>query len=121
MRVEETSLYSEAEVTAVQSSEAAAGTSGRDVGVPAASQCPICMEELADDGGVTVLPGCSHAFHCSCIREWFNTAPTPTCPSCRRVMKTHGAIDSHAGDAAEADLSVWRLRRQRSNVGDSKE
>jgi hypothetical protein len=52
----------------------------------AAAQCMICIEDLVAAGGVTVLPGCSHAFHSGCIREWLNTAPTPTCPSCRRDM-----------------------------------
>ncbi|KAM0831473.1 hypothetical protein ACQ4PT_065513 [Festuca glaucescens] len=116
-----------------------AGQSGAEVLLPSveaaavsgagkmeSAQCPICMEELAD-GGVTPLPGCSHAFHSSCIREWFNMAPTPTCPSCRRdmtkqraYMTAQAAIDSHqkrrieeaAETAAAATLSVRRLRRQ---------
>nr|XP_051222015.1 uncharacterized protein LOC127340285 [Lolium perenne] len=102
----------------------AAAVSG--AGKMASAQCPICMEELAD-GSAMPLPGCSHAFHSGCIREWFNRAPTPTCPSCRRdmtkqraYMKVQAIIDSHqkrmneeaAETAAAATPTVQRLRRR---------
>ncbi|CAM0884748.1 unnamed protein product [Alopecurus aequalis] len=118
-----TRVSSEVEVL-LQSSEAA----GDGAGDLASAQCSICIEELAADGGVTVLPGCLHAFHSSCIGEWFNRAATPTCPYCRRdmtkqrtYMRVLAAIESHerrrseVGAAGMADAQPvrrhWRLRR----------
>ncbi|ESN96466.1 hypothetical protein HELRODRAFT_67684 [Helobdella robusta] len=42
--------------------------------------CPICMEEFCDGSFVRELK-CRHAFHHSCIREWFEM--NCSCPVCR--------------------------------------
>ncbi|KAL5977576.1 hypothetical protein ACLOJK_041474 [Asimina triloba] len=41
-------------------------------------KCSICLEECS----VAMKMPCSHAFHCPCILNWFNTGKT-TCPICR--------------------------------------
>ncbi|KQK11360.1 uncharacterized protein LOC104583370 [Brachypodium distachyon] len=75
MHVEAATVYSEAKALLLSCTD-------DDVVGGGEEQCPICMEELTEDGGgVTALPGCSHAFHRACILEWLHTAPT--CPCCR--------------------------------------
>lgn len=112
----------------VQSSEAAAAAAPSG-GAVEVLQCPICMEELDDGGGVTLLPSCSHAFHSGCIGEWFRRAPAPTCPSCRLDMtKQHdymktlglGAIDWiqrwRSPEASASAAALFLRRRRQKNL-----
>lgn len=42
--------------------------------------CIICREEMTDGSNCKKLP-CSHIFHTSCLRSWFQRQQT--CPTCR--------------------------------------
>eukprot|EP00467_Chlorarachnion_reptans_P015684 CAMPEP_0114517688 /NCGR_PEP_ID=MMETSP0109-20121206/18032_1 /TAXON_ID=29199 /ORGANISM="Chlorarachnion reptans, Strain CCCM449" /LENGTH=388 /DNA_ID=CAMNT_0001698235 /DNA_START=12 /DNA_END=1178 /DNA_ORIENTATION=+ len=44
-------------------------------------ECVICMEELAENERIKVLP-CRHGFHPECILPWFEKSGA--CPICRR-------------------------------------
>lgn len=44
-------------------------------------ECVVCLGELEDDDMVRLLPNCKHAFHLSCIDQWF--AAHASCPLCR--------------------------------------
>lgn len=49
-----------------------------------APECALCLEPIAD--GQTVLPlRCSHIYHESCIRQWFDATAfrRRSCPECR--------------------------------------
>ncbi|KAF3441769.1 hypothetical protein FNV43_RR15684 [Rhamnella rubrinervis] len=48
------------------------------------SECVICLGELEDGDKVRSLPNCRHAFHISCIDEWF--CAHTNCPVCRSPM-----------------------------------
>ncbi|KAJ9695278.1 hypothetical protein PVL29_010655 [Vitis rotundifolia] len=52
------------------------------------SECAVCLAELEDDDIVRLLPSCHHAFHITCIDEWF-VAHT-NCPVCRSPVTAEG-------------------------------
>uniref|UniRef100_A0A7S2GY65 RING-type E3 ubiquitin transferase n=1 Tax=Helicotheca tamesis TaxID=374047 RepID=A0A7S2GY65_9STRA len=43
--------------------------------------CIICRDVMDINGGCKKLPGCGHAFHRHCLREWL--VQQQTCPTCR--------------------------------------
>jgi E3 ubiquitin-protein ligase synoviolin len=43
--------------------------------------CIICRDQMDLLGGCKKLPGCGHAFHKHCLREWL--VQQQTCPTCR--------------------------------------
>ena len=43
--------------------------------------CIICRDQMDLLGGCKKLPGCGHAFHTHCLREWL--VQQQTCPTCR--------------------------------------
>lgn len=45
------------------------------------TECAVCLEELEDDDKVRLLPTCRHAFHITCIDQWF--IENTNCPVCR--------------------------------------
>lgn len=81
-------------------------------------ECVVCLGELADEDAVRLLPNCSHAFHVSCIDQWF--AAHTSCPLCRLPVlrqKTDPAPRSHdpaedpingGGEAAPSSIGLLR-------------
>jgi len=60
--------------------------------------CPICLDEMDDYDYVKWL-SCNHAFHTACIKTWFNTNKSVSCPLCRKsgICEDHvltGEIES---------------------------
>ena len=49
-----------------------------------AGDCPVCTHEVKERAHM--CSNCRVGYHEDCIREWLQTAPNPTCPTCRRVM-----------------------------------
>lgn len=66
-------------------------------------ECVVCLGELEDEETVRLLPNCNHAFHVSCIDQWF--AAHANCPMCRSPLQQHETINSAPAspdiDAAE--------------------
>ncbi|GJN06424.1 hypothetical protein PR202_ga24153 [Eleusine coracana subsp. coracana] len=56
-------------------SKDAASTSG------GATDCAVCLSELADGEKVRALPSCGHVFHVECVDAWLRSRTT--CPVCR--------------------------------------
>ncbi|KAK0584237.1 hypothetical protein LWI29_009858 [Acer saccharum] len=52
------------------------------------SECVICLGELEDGEMVRLLPNCRHAFHVTCIDDWF--LGHSSCPVCRSPI-----VDDH--------------------------
>ncbi|OWM69671.1 RING-H2 finger protein ATL72-like [Punica granatum] len=44
-------------------------------------ECAVCLGELEDGEAVRLLPSCRHAFHVTCIDQWF--LAHSSCPMCR--------------------------------------
>ncbi|XP_062217323.1 RING-H2 finger protein ATL39-like [Phragmites australis] len=44
-------------------------------------ECVVCLSAMQDGDAVRALPGCSHAFHATCVDAWL--CAHATCPVCR--------------------------------------
>ncbi|XP_037241590.1 E3 ubiquitin-protein ligase TRAIP isoform X1 [Falco biarmicus] len=57
--------------------------------MPIRALCTICSDFFDNERDVAAVP-CGHTFHCACLIQWFDTAPSRTCPQCRiQVSKRH--------------------------------
>ena len=51
----------------------------------AATECAVCLSELADGEKVRALPSCGHVFHVECVDAWLRSRTT--CPVCRAEVR----------------------------------
>ncbi|KAJ7316652.1 hypothetical protein JRQ81_002814 [Phrynocephalus forsythii] len=57
--------------------------------MPIRAHCTICSDFFDNDRDVAAIH-CGHTFHYLCLIQWFDTAPSRTCPQCRiQVGKRH--------------------------------
>ncbi|NWR37988.1 TRAIP ligase, partial [Tachuris rubrigastra] len=57
--------------------------------MPIRAHCTICSDFFDNERDVAAVP-CGHTFHRVCLIQWFDTAPSRTCPQCRiQVSKRH--------------------------------
>lgn len=57
--------------------------------MPIRAHCTICSDFFDNARDVAAVP-CGHTFHRACLFQWFDTAPSRTCPQCRiQVSKRH--------------------------------
>ncbi|NXE55118.1 TRAIP ligase, partial [Casuarius casuarius] len=57
--------------------------------MPIRAHCTICSDFFDNQRDVAAVP-CGHTFHQACLIQWFDTAPSRTCPQCRiQVSKRH--------------------------------
>ncbi|NXL32152.1 TRAIP ligase, partial [Glaucidium brasilianum] len=57
--------------------------------MPIRAHCIICSDFFDNERDVAAVP-CGHTFHRTCLIQWFDTAPSRTCPQCRiQVSKRH--------------------------------
>ncbi|XP_030314361.1 E3 ubiquitin-protein ligase TRAIP isoform X2 [Calypte anna] len=57
--------------------------------MPIRAYCTICSDFFDNERDVAAVP-CGHTFHRACLIQWFDTAPSRTCPQCRiQVSKRH--------------------------------
>ncbi|XP_042305607.1 E3 ubiquitin-protein ligase TRAIP [Sceloporus undulatus] len=57
--------------------------------MPIRAYCTICSDFFDNDRDVAAIH-CGHTFHHLCLIQWFDTAPSRTCPQCRiQVGKRH--------------------------------
>ncbi|XP_061864541.1 E3 ubiquitin-protein ligase TRAIP [Colius striatus] len=57
--------------------------------MPIRAHCTICSDFFDNQRDVAAVP-CGHTFHHACLIQWFDTAPSRTCPQCRiQVGKRH--------------------------------
>lgn len=55
--------------------------------------CPICLNSLHPNETTVYLLGCTHLFHCTCIRQW--ASARLSCPLCRADIS--GFVDTSTG------------------------
>jgi hypothetical protein len=60
----------------------------------AAEECAICLVQFEDGDWCSVMPGCRHEFHRSCITKWL-TANNNTCPLCRGQLEWIAVTHDH--------------------------
>nr|XP_014434741.1 E3 ubiquitin-protein ligase TRAIP [Pelodiscus sinensis] len=57
--------------------------------MPIRAHCTICSDFFDNQRDVAAIH-CGHTFHQQCLIQWFDTAPSRTCPQCRiQVSKRH--------------------------------
>ncbi|XP_019734941.1 E3 ubiquitin-protein ligase TRAIP [Hippocampus comes] len=59
--------------------------------MPIRAFCIICCD-LFDHSKDVAAINCGHTFHSDCLLQWFKTAPTKTCPQCRKQASTRHII-----------------------------
>ncbi|CAO2205171.1 unnamed protein product [Urochloa humidicola] len=64
-------------------------------GAATATECAVCLSELADGEKVRALPSCGHVFHVECVDAWLRSRTT--CPVCRAEVRA--SSKGAAGDA----------------------
>ncbi|XP_061148295.1 E3 ubiquitin-protein ligase TRAIP [Syngnathus typhle] len=75
--------------------------------MPIRAFCTICCELLDNSKDVAAI-NCGHTFHSTCLLQWFQSAPTKTCPTCRKQAGTRQIIyklyfDSGSEEARSAN------------------
>uniref|UniRef100_A0A3Q3WBW6 RING-type domain-containing protein n=1 Tax=Mola mola TaxID=94237 RepID=A0A3Q3WBW6_MOLML len=60
--------------------------------MPIRAQCTICSDFFDHSRDVAAIH-CGHTFHYECLLQWFQTAPTKTCPQCRKQVSTRHIIN----------------------------
>lgn len=59
--------------------------------MPIRAYCTICSDFFDHARDVAAIH-CGHTFHYECLLQWFQTAPTRTCPQCRKQVSTKHII-----------------------------
>uniref|UniRef100_A0A671WRA3 TRAF-interacting protein n=1 Tax=Sparus aurata TaxID=8175 RepID=A0A671WRA3_SPAAU len=59
--------------------------------MPIRAYCTICSDFFDHSRDVAAIH-CGHTFHYECLLQWFQTAPTKTCPQCRKQVTTRHII-----------------------------
>uniref|UniRef100_A0A3Q2PVY8 TRAF-interacting protein n=1 Tax=Fundulus heteroclitus TaxID=8078 RepID=A0A3Q2PVY8_FUNHE len=60
--------------------------------MPIRAYCTICSDFFDHTRDVAAIH-CGHTFHYECLLQWFQTAPTKTCPQCRKQVSTRHIIN----------------------------
>ncbi|XP_035008136.1 E3 ubiquitin-protein ligase TRAIP [Hippoglossus stenolepis] len=59
--------------------------------MPIRALCTICSDFFDHSRDVAAIH-CGHTFHYECLLQWFQIAPTKTCPQCRKQVSTRHII-----------------------------
>ncbi|XP_051768568.1 E3 ubiquitin-protein ligase TRAIP [Ctenopharyngodon idella] len=67
--------------------------------MPIRAYCTICSDFFDNSKDVAAIH-CGHTFHYACLLQWFQTAPSKTCPQCRKQVSTRHIINKLFFDIA---------------------
>ncbi|XP_041815279.1 E3 ubiquitin-protein ligase TRAIP [Chelmon rostratus] len=70
--------------------------------MPIRAYCTICSDFFDHSRDVAAIH-CGHTFHYECLLQWFQTAPTKTCPQCRKQVSTRHIISKLYFDVGEEE------------------
>ncbi|KAM3878379.1 E3 ubiquitin-protein ligase TRAIP [Diretmus argenteus] len=60
--------------------------------MPIRAYCTICSDFFDHSRDVAAIY-CGHTFHYECLLQWFQAAPTKSCPQCRKQVSTRHIIN----------------------------
>ncbi|XP_015202800.1 E3 ubiquitin-protein ligase TRAIP [Lepisosteus oculatus] len=60
--------------------------------MPIRAYCTICSDFFDHSKDVAAIH-CGHTFHYDCLLQWFQSAPSKTCPQCRKQVSTKHIIN----------------------------
>ncbi|XP_004625167.1 E3 ubiquitin-protein ligase TRAIP [Octodon degus] len=86
--------------------------------MPIRALCTICSD-LFDHSRDIAAIHCGHTFHLQCLFQWFETAPSRTCPQCRIQVGKRTIINKLFFDLAqeeETTLDAEFLKNELDNV-----
>ncbi|OBS71349.1 hypothetical protein A6R68_00182 [Neotoma lepida] len=73
--------------------------------MPIRALCTICSDFFDHSRDVAAIH-CGHTFHLQCLIQWFETAPSRTCPQCRIQVGRKTIINKLFFDLAQEEESV---------------
>uniref|UniRef100_A0A8C9NY80 RING-type domain-containing protein n=1 Tax=Spermophilus dauricus TaxID=99837 RepID=A0A8C9NY80_SPEDA len=73
--------------------------------MPLRALCTICSDFFDHSCDVAAIH-CGHTFHLQCLFQWFETAPSWTCPQCRIQVGKRTIINKLFFDLAQEEESV---------------
>ncbi|CAO2633602.1 E3 ubiquitin-protein ligase TRAIP [Lemmus lemmus] len=73
--------------------------------MPIRALCTICSDFFDHSRDVAAIH-CGHTFHMQCLIQWFETAPSRTCPQCRIQVGKKAIINKLFFDLAQEEESV---------------
>ncbi|XP_060163950.1 E3 ubiquitin-protein ligase TRAIP isoform X2 [Globicephala melas] len=73
--------------------------------MPIRALCTICSDFFDHSRDVAAIH-CGHIFHLQCLIQWFETAPSRTCPQCRIQVGKRTIINKLFFDLAQEEESV---------------
>ncbi|XP_066101334.1 E3 ubiquitin-protein ligase TRAIP isoform X2 [Saccopteryx bilineata] len=86
--------------------------------MPIRALCTICSDFFDHSRDVAAIH-CGHTFHLQCLIQWFDTAPSRTCPQCRIQVGRRTIINKLFFDLAQEDegiLDAEFLKNELDNV-----
>ncbi|GAB1294667.1 E3 ubiquitin-protein ligase TRAIP [Apodemus speciosus] len=87
--------------------------------MPIRALCTICSDFFDHSRDVAAIH-CGHTFHLQCLIQWFETAPSRTCPQCRIQVGKKSIINKLFFDLAQEEESVLDaefLKTTRRDIG----
>ncbi|KAB0365125.1 hypothetical protein FD754_009281 [Muntiacus muntjak] len=73
--------------------------------MPIRALCTICSDFFDHSRDVAAIH-CGHTFHSQCLIQWFETAPSRTCPQCRIQVGKRTIINKLYFDLAQEEENV---------------
>lgn len=73
--------------------------------MPIRAVCTICSDFFDHSRDVAAIH-CGHTFHLQCLFQWFETAPSRTCPQCRIQVAKKSIINKLFFDLAQEEETV---------------
>uniref|UniRef100_A0A8C6UPP3 TRAF-interacting protein n=1 Tax=Neogobius melanostomus TaxID=47308 RepID=A0A8C6UPP3_9GOBI len=73
--------------------------------MPIRAYCTICSDFFDHSKDVAAIH-CGHTFHYECLLQWFQTAPTKTCPQCRKQVSTRHIINKLFFDIGSEEVET---------------
>lgn len=73
--------------------------------MPIRAYCTICSDFFDHSKDVAAIH-CGHTFHYDCLLQWFQTAPTKTCPQCRKQVSTRHIINKLFFDIGSEEVET---------------
>ncbi|XP_039693729.1 E3 ubiquitin-protein ligase TRAIP isoform X1 [Pteropus medius] len=73
--------------------------------MPIRALCTICSDFFDHSRDVAAIH-CGHTFHLQCLIQWFDTAPSRTCPQCRIQVGRRTIINKLFFDLAQEEEDV---------------
>ncbi|XP_077059938.1 E3 ubiquitin-protein ligase TRAIP-like [Siphateles boraxobius] len=80
--------------------------------MPIRAYCTICSDFFDNSKDVAAIH-CGHTFHYVCLLQWFQSAPSKTCPQCRKQVNRQHIINKLFFDIAPEDKDKeWRDKQK---------